>query len=118
MNRIPMLLVVSSLLIFANTGCQQSPAKLDIVSAVQNAKTAGDHEALAAHYQQAAAEAETRVDEYKSLLQNYQKHSYLYGRRGPEFLEHCRTWISSYEKTADADRQLAKIHLELAAETP
>ncbi len=114
MNRITTLSIVATLLIFGGSACQQNPGKLDVVSAVTHAETAADHEALAAHFQQAANEADEKVSEYKNLLENYRKHTYLYGRRGPEFLEHCNAWISSYQSAANADRQLAKIHHELA----
>lgn len=36
--------------------------------ALQNASTKADHEALAEHYEEAAAEMQIKVEEYKKLL--------------------------------------------------
>ena len=41
------------------------PAPMDMTTAIQNTKTKADHEALATHYEQAAHDAEAKVEEHK-----------------------------------------------------
>lgn len=108
------ILVISSLALGVLVSCQQNPHPMDMSAAVQGAKTNADHEALAVHYEQAAKEAEAKVEEHKKLLNDYKQHSYLYGKQGAEFVEHCESLISSYQKAVDANLAMAKRHHQLA----
>ena len=89
---------------------------MDMTVAVQTAMSKADHEALAAHYEQAAKDAEVQVDEHKKLLAQYQAHSYLYGRQAQTFESHCEALIHSYEQVADANTKMAEMHRQLAGE--
>lgn len=64
---------------------EMQPHPMDMTQAVQNAKTQADHEALARHYEEAAAEMQAKVDEHKKLLDQYQAKSYLYGKQADTF---------------------------------
>ena len=105
---------IALLTLSALASCQQNPHRMDMSSAVQGAKTKEDHEALAEHYEQAAKDAEAKVEEHKKLLDQYKRHSYLYGRQGDTFIEHCESLIGSYQKVVDANTAIAKMHRQMA----
>ncbi len=109
-------LIISSLALGILVSCQQNPHPMDMSAAVQSAKTKADHEALAAHYEQATKEAEAKVEEHKKLLNQYKQHSYQYGKQGPMLIEHCEAMIGWYQKVADANTAMATLHHQLANE--
>ena len=116
MNTISKILVVAALAVAMLLGCAQpNPHPMDMSMAVQSAKTNTDHEALAAHYEQAARDAEAKVAEHKKLLEQYEAKSYLYGKQVGSFEEHCEALINSYGKVAAANAAMAKMHRQMAA---
>lgn len=115
MNNINKALLTVSLPLGLLVSCAQpNPHPMDMTVAVQSAKSSADHEALAAHYEQAARDAEAKVEEHKKLLGQYQAKSYLYGRQAPTFEAHCLALIRSYEQVANANAEMAKMHRQLA----
>lgn len=93
---------------------EMKPHPMDMSQAVQSASTKADHEALAKHYDEAADEMQVKVDEHKKLLSQYQSKSYLYGKQGESFKEHCQMLIDAYEKAAEANRAMAEAHRAMA----
>jgi len=116
-NIIKALLTVSLPLGLLASCAQPNPHPMDMTVAVQSAKSSADHEALAQHYEQAAKDAEIKVKEHKKLLDQYQMHSYLYGRQAAMFKAHCEALIRSYEQVANANAEMAKIHRQLTGGT-
>jgi len=114
MKTLVKVIAVAALTMGALTGCQQNVHPMDMTAAVQNAKTQEDHETLAAHYEQAAKDAQAKVDEHKKLLAQYKQHRYLSGKQAETFLIHCEALISSYQKAVDANTEMAKMHHQLA----
>lgn len=115
MKNITKTLLVLSLPLVLLVGCAEpNPHPMDMTSVIQNIKTKADHEALAVHYEQAAQDAEAKVDEHKKLLAQYQSHSYLYGRQAQMLEEHCESLIHQYQQVADANLRMAKLHREIA----
>ncbi|MDD4906776.1 MAG: hypothetical protein PHD39_11545 [Methylobacter tundripaludum] len=92
---------------------EMSPHPMDMSQAVQNAKTKADHEALAEHYEEAAKEMQLKVDEHKKLLSQYESKSYLYGRQAQSFKDHCQWLINAYEKAAEENLSMAKLHRQM-----
>ncbi|MFI3154984.1 MAG: hypothetical protein QX199_02385 [Methylococcaceae bacterium] len=86
---------------------------MDMNLAVQNAKTKADHEALAQHYEEAAKEMQLKVEEHKKLLGQYQSKGYLYGRQAEDFKAHCQRLINDYEKAAEENLEMAKMHRQM-----
>jgi len=80
---------------------------------MHNAKTKADHEALAQHYEEAAREMQVKVEEHKKLLSQYQSKSYLYGRQAEDFKAHCERLIDVYEKAAEENLSMAKMHRQM-----
>lgn len=117
MRTIIKTIVIAGLTLGAVAGCQQNPHPMDMTAAIQSAKTKADHEDLATHYEEAAKEAEAKVEEHKKLLNDYKQHSYLYGRQGDSFIEHCESIINSYQKVVSANKEMAKMHHQLANES-
>lgn len=96
-------------------GCAQTnPHPMDMTAAVQGAKTPADHMALADHYEQAAQEAEAKVKEHQKLLEEYQFHSYVYGKQSATLKEHCDGLIYHYQQIAKANHQMAEMHRKMA----
>ncbi len=91
---------------------------MDMTQAVQSASTRADHLALAQHYEEAAAAAQTKVAEHKQLLVQYRAKSYLYGKDVYNFEEHCEGLIHLYQQTANANLKMAEMHRKLAQASP
>ncbi|MCL7423182.1 MAG: hypothetical protein M8364_20040 [Methylobacter sp.] len=89
---------------------------MDMSAAVQDAKTSADHEALAVHYEQAAQDAETKIEEHKKLLERYKAKSYLYGRQASTLQAHCEALIRSYRQVVEANQEMANTHRQLSKE--
>jgi hypothetical protein len=93
------------------TACaEMNPHPMDMSQAVQNATSKADHEALAKHFEEAAGEMQLKVEEHKKLLSQYQSKSYLYGRQAEDFKAHCLRLIDVYEKAAEENLNMAKMH--------
>ena len=111
MSRITRISLIAFLTLGFLASCAQpNPHPMDMTMAVQSAKTQADHEALAAHYEQAAKDAEAKVAEHKKLLDQYKAKSYLYGKQSLTFQSHCEGLIHSYEQVAKANAEMAKMH--------
>jgi hypothetical protein len=95
------LLAVSGLLVSC---ADKSTHPMDMTAAVQGAKTRADHEALAKHYEEVAAEMDAKVEEHKQILARFRKdpHDYPKEYLGGNFENHCQRLIDIYEKAAEA----------------
>ena len=87
----------------------------EIRAAVQNAATPGDHEAVAKHYEDAAAQMQAKVNEKKELLEHYEDKSYLYGRQAQDLQAHTEALIRHYGRTARANMKEAALHRQMAS---
>ena len=84
--------------------------------AAQNAKTYSDHNNLATHYDNLAKEMVAKVKENKESLEEYDVHSYYYGRQGQDFESHTTANIRYYEVAAEEASQQANYHRKVAGE--
>ena len=84
--------------------------------AAQNAKTYSDHNNLATHYDNLAEEMIAKAQENKESLEEYDVHSYYYGRQGQDFESHTTANIRYYEVAAEEASQQANYHRKVAAE--
>ncbi len=83
---------------------------------VQNAKTHSDHTNLSNYYDNLAKEMAAKAAEKVESLEEYEDHSYYYGRQGQDFKSHTQANIRYYEQAAgDASKQ-AEFHRKIAAE--
>jgi hypothetical protein len=90
---------------------------MDMTQAVQSAKTRGDHESLAKHYEDAAKEMQAKAAEHKKLLAQYEARKSLYGKQAQSLISHCQGLIRIYEQAAKENLGMAQSHREAAAET-
>lgn len=97
--------------------CAQNPHSMDMTELVQNAKTHDDHESLAKHYEDAAKEMQTKVDKHKTLLEQYNAKTSVYGKQAQNLKDHCATLIRTYQQAADINTDMANLHHKIAAET-
>jgi len=96
------------------TACATDPHPMNMTQMVQNAKTSADHEALAKHYDDAAKEMQTKVEEHKKLLEQYTTGSY--GKQAQNLKTHCEFLIRTYQQAAKTNSDMADAHRQMAAE--
>ncbi|MDP1950114.1 MAG: hypothetical protein Q8K59_03300 [Nitrosomonas sp.] len=93
-----------------------NPHPMDMTQAIQNAKTPTDHTALAKHYEDAAKELQSKVQEHKKRLQEYESNTSHFGRQALALQTHCRNLINAYEQAVKANMDMADSHRKMAAE--
>ena len=98
------------------SACTINPHPMDMTQAVQTAKTAKEHEALARHYEDAAKDMQAKVDEHKKLLAFYEARKDLIRKQAQDLINHCQGLIRIYGQAATENLSMAKSHRELAAE--
>ena len=96
---------------------QMNPHPMEMTSAIRNAKTNTDHNALAKHYEDAVKEMQGKVQEHKKQLEEYETHGYYYGKQAQDLQAHCKGLIRFYEQAVEANMNMAKIHREMATGT-
>ena len=116
MKRVNALVVVTFLFLGAVLlPASRLPAEeqMDMEKKISSAKTAADHEAIAAEYESEAAAAKAKAAEHRKMAESYKE---LGGAAiGKLHLdEHCERLVKSYEKEAMEDEALAKAHREMA----
>lgn len=98
-------------------GACAQPQPINMTQAAKSARTSVDHAALAKRYEEAASQMQAKVQEHKTELEEYVSQSDHYGKRAQDLQAHCRGLIRYYEQAAEANREMAEIHREMAAET-
>jgi hypothetical protein len=71
----------------------------DMADMVKNAKTAADHEALAAMYDKEAADAKARAAEHRQMAQTY-KSNMGRGTGSSAMPQHCASLAKSFDQEA------------------
>jgi hypothetical protein len=84
----------------------------NIYASLAAAKTAADHEALAAYYQGKASKALDQAKAHEKMEKTYER--WGSGKEQAQHSVHCKGLIKSYENLAASYQQLAKDHLEIA----
>ena len=105
-------LVAAFQLLTQHTGAQE---KFDLEKAVSGAKTAADHEAIAAYYEREAAAAKDKSAEHRRLVEAY--HRLAATPRGQGFQSmgnHCQQLAKNYESVAAQNTALATAHRKMA----
>lgn len=117
MNNIIKALLTASLTLGLLASCAQTnPHSMDMTASVQSAKTKADHQALADHYEAVAKDMDNKGEEHKKILAQFLKdpHDYPKSYLGGNFENHCKRLINIYEQAADANREMAKMHRQMA----
>lgn len=87
---------------------------LSTVNTEAKTNTPPDHKKLAEYYEKEAKEMSAKADEQKKLLDEYDIHSYYYGREGQIFQSHHQALLNKYEKAAERNREMAAAHRKMA----
>ncbi|MGZ8219768.1 hypothetical protein [Methylomagnum sp.] len=96
-------------------GCTQPGFRTTNMNTAMNESiTSSDHKGLADAYEQAAKAADNKAAEERRLRDHYQEHRYLYGKQSPILQEQYDGLIYHYQQLAKMDRQMAKLHREIA----
>ncbi len=110
------VLPILSLLVACAQMGQPGTQDIDNRKMVQNAKTHSDHNNLSNYYDNLAKGMAAKAAEKMESLEEYEDHSYYYGRQGQDFKSHAQANIRHYEQAAmDASKQ-ADFHRKIAAE--
>ena len=119
MKRVTILLIVGAALLIVAAALPtfravaQSAAVTDdnLAQSIANAKTAADQEAVAAYYDQEAADAKKKADLHRNVADTYQK---LNIAKPVGMANMCKGLVSYWDKVADQAKDLAKAHREMA----
>lgn len=77
-----------------------------------------NHVALTQYYENVAKETEAKLQKNKVALEEYEAHSYYYGRRGQDFKSHTIANIREYEDTLAESLNNADLHKKMAKDNP
>jgi len=121
MNRkLGVYFLVLSILSLKLVACAQldqlETQNVDSRKIAQNAKTHSDHDNLANYYDNLSKEMLVKAEEKKESLEQYDNHSYYYGRQGQDFKSHALANIRHYEQAAEEAIKQADFHRKIAAE--
>jgi hypothetical protein len=78
------------------------------------AKTAAEHEAIAACYEDLAKNAQAKADEHKKMAKAYSMSGIGNQATKTHFHQHCEALIHSYEAEAKEYDAMAKAHRQMA----
>lgn len=110
-------LVLATLsLFFSCAQAQIGSHPMDMTQAIQDAKTAADHEALAKHYEEVAKSMQLKSQKYAELFEKYESNPQLYGRMGEILQNHSKSLAHLYEEAAKTNMEMAESHRSMAAE--
>ena len=88
-------------------------AQADLPAKVAAAKTAADHEAIAAEFEQEAKDLEAKAAFHADLAKQYAMNQSAHTAK-PRLEKHCAELSASLKKAAEQAREMAKLHRELA----
>ncbi len=117
MMKTNILLVIGFALIFLSGCAQMSPianAQNNEHSAELRSMDLNNHNAVAKHYEDAANETKVKLQAQKKLLEEYEGHSYYYGRKGQDFQSHTAANIRHFEKSIKENMKEVAIHRKMA----
>lgn len=77
--------------------------------------TNASHETLVTYHENIVKEAELKLAEHKQNLEDYEVHSYYYGRQGQDFQSHETANIEYYEEVIAENLKAAELHREMAS---
>ena len=91
-------------------------AESENIAAAKN-KSPLSHEEIAQRYDNKAKRMIDKITEEKQMLDEYELHSYYYGREGQDFASHHEALLHKFEKAAKRYEELAAAHREMARKT-
>ena len=101
---------------FAAPAMSAADTDADIVTKIQTAKTAADHEAIASYYDSQAASAKSRADLHRKMAASYTAGGSATGKGiGPVPLPtHCTNLAKEFDEEAANYKAMADAHRAMA----
>lgn len=113
-------LLVGLTLVFLSACAQMNPVGSAQNNEIHDANRlvidSNNHDALAKHHENIAKEMQAKLQGQKKLLQEYEDHSYYYGRKGLDLKSHAIANIRYYEQSLRENLKEAAIHHKMAKE--
>lgn len=112
---LPILFVVMlgvALLTVLTIPASRVAAQTDLSTKIAAAKTAADHEAIAAEFEQEAKDLEARAALHAAMAKHYDMDQYAHTNK-PRLKKHCQDLSASLRKAAEQAREMAKLHHEI-----
>ncbi len=91
----------------------RAAAQTDLSAKIASAKTAADHEAIAAEYEQEAKDLDEKAALHADMAKHYGMDQYAHQRK-PSLKKHCEDLSASLKKSAEQAREMAKLHRQMA----
>ena len=107
-------LVVFGLLGFMTSCADLGPVRMDMTQIIESAKTSRDHNWIAEHYEDTAKDMQSRLEEHRKMLSQYENQRMYYGKRGLDMESMCRALIHTYEQATIENMNLADAHRKMA----
>lgn len=101
----------------AQNKAPQSWTTRDLKQAIATAKTAVDHKNIALYYTNDAVRLEAQAKDHAELAELYRKSPNLHEQKhpmSPDTAGHCQWMADRYKEMAQKERDLAKLHEEMA----
>lgn len=92
---------------------RRADAQADLSAKIAAAKTAADHEAIAAEFEQEAKDLEARAALHADMAKHYSMDQHAHQRK-PSLRKHCEDLSATLKKAAEQAKEMAKLHRELA----
>ena len=99
-------------------GNAQKLSRKEVKTLIATAKTASDHERLAAYYRDEAASLTAEESEHEEELKEYYANSSRYPGKYPSIGDHCRELAGYYKMAAHTALVMADVHGQLAKTSP
>lgn len=112
-----LILTISVALLTTSFATAQTLDKAELKKLAATANTAQDHERIAKHFDAKAVELEAEAKEHEELAVQYTKHPTMNEMKhpgGPLTSGHCRYLAQKTRESAQAARELAAIHRQMA----
>src|SRR2546426_245519 len=104
---------IGGLTVIRATEAQPAVSKKDLKTAIENAKTPGDHQRIASYYKKQADRMNGEAKEHDELAEVYSKSSNPHAMKHPmsgQTAEHCKHFADYAHKAAEQAQELAKMH--------
>ena len=112
-----LILSVTVALFTISFATAQTLDKAELKKLVASASTPQDHERIAKHFDAKAVELEAEAKEHEELAVEYTKHPNMHEMKhpgGPLTSGHCRYFAQKTRESAQAARQMATDHRQMA----
>ena len=110
-----LILVASSSAQLSSEIAKRQMSKKEVKALISNAKTAKDHQEIAAYFAQQAQIFEQKSREYQAKCAEVAEYPMKYNTKYPSEYDHCRFWAQHYALKSREAENAAKLHEQIAS---